>query len=117
MNEKILKKFQKILQDRKEIILTHINTANNSIAQIREESLNDHADVTSANSQEMLNNSLLVQYKTELKHIDLSLERIKNKTFGICQMCGDEIDEARLEIKPHARYCIICREIYEKSQK
>ena len=51
MNEKILKKFQKILQDRKEIILTHINTANNSIAQIREESLNDHADVTSANSQ------------------------------------------------------------------
>lgn len=117
MNEKILEKFKKILEERKDTIYTHIHTANHSIAQIREESLNDHADVTSATSQEMLNSSLLVQYETELKHIDLSLERIKNKTFGICQMCGDEIDEARLEIKPHARYCIICREIYEKTQK
>lgn len=117
MNEEILAKFKKILIERKDMILSHINTANHSIAQIREETLNDHADVTSATSQEALNNSLLVQYETELKYIDLSLERIKNKTFGICQMCGDEIDEARLEIKPHARYCIICREIYEKNQK
>lgn len=117
MNKKILERFKKVLEKRKDMILAHINTANHSIAQIREESLIDHADITSATSQEMLNNSLLMQYETELKHIDLSLERIKNKSFGICQMCGDEIDEARLEIKPHARYCIICREIYEKNQK
>lgn len=114
MNEDILRKFKKILEDRRETILTHITTATHSITQIREESLNDHADVASANSQEALNNSLLIQYEAELNHIERSLERIKNKTFGICQMCGEEIGEARLEIKPHARYCIICREIYEK---
>lgn len=116
MNEKILEKFQKILEERREVLHAHINTANHSIAEIHDQSLSDHADFTSANSQGMLNSSILQQYENELKDIALSLEKIKNKTFGICQMCGDEIDEARLEIKPHARYCIICREIYEKSQ-
>lgn len=116
MNEEILEKFRKILEDRREVLHTHINTANHSIAEIHDQSLSDHADITSANSQGILTHSILNQYENELKDIALSLEKIKNKTFGICQMCGDEIDEARLEIKPHARYCIVCREIYEKTQ-
>lgn len=116
MNDKVLEKFKKILEERRELLHTHIHTANHSIAEIHTQALSDHADFTSANSQGMLNTSILQQYENELKDIGISLEKIKNKTFGICQMCGDEIDEARLEIKPHARYCIVCREIYEKNQ-
>jgi DnaK suppressor protein len=29
-------------------------------------------------------------------------------------MCEEEINPARLEIKPFAKYCIDCREIVEK---
>jgi len=30
-------------------------------------------------------------------------------------MCEEEIGEQRLKVKPQARYCIVCREIAEKS--
>ena len=50
-----------------------------------------------------------------LYHIDEALRRIKDKTFGKCQECGEEISTARLEAVPHARLCINCKEKEEKS--
>lgn len=50
-----------------------------------------------------------------LYHIDEALRRIKDKTFGKCQECGEEISAARLEAVPHARLCINCKEKEEKS--
>jgi len=50
-----------------------------------------------------------------LYHIDEALRRIKDKTFGKCQECGEEISTARLEAVPHARLCIDCKEKEEKS--
>jgi len=50
-----------------------------------------------------------------LYHIDEALRRIKDKSFGKCQECGEEISSARLEAVPHARLCINCKEKEEKS--
>ena len=44
-------------------------------------------------------------------------EKIANKTYGICDMCEEEIGIPRLKVKPHAKYCIACREIIEKTAK
>ena len=49
--------------------------------------------------------------------IDEALEKIANKTYGICDMCEEEIGIPRLKVKPHAKYCIACREIIEKTAK
>ncbi|MEL1170649.1 TraR/DksA C4-type zinc finger protein, partial [Campylobacter jejuni] len=38
-------------------------------------------------------------------------------TYGICESCDDEIDSQRLKVKPHARYCIACRQIAEQGKK
>jgi RNA polymerase-binding protein DksA len=51
-----------------------------------------------------------------LYHIDEALRRIKDKTFGKCQECGQEISSARLEAVPHARLCIKCKEKEEKKK-
>lgn len=37
-----------------------------------------------------------------------ALRRIDDGTYGICRRCGARIDRARLEIIPHARFCIDC---------
>ncbi len=50
-----------------------------------------------------------------LYHIDEALRRIKDKSYGKCQECGEEISAARLEAVPHARLCINCKEKEEKS--
>lgn len=56
-------------------------------------------------------NLLPVEHSLELKlkDIDLSLEKIKNKTYGICEKCGKEIEYERLEVAPEARLCIKCK--------
>jgi DnaK suppressor protein len=41
-----------------------------------------------------------------LKAIDDALERIGNKSYGICEVCGKEIEEERLEAVPWTTLCI-----------
>ncbi len=48
-----------------------------------------------------------------LAEINTALEKIDNGEYGKCEMCGEDINAERLEIKPHARFCIKCREIFE----
>jgi len=51
-----------------------------------------------------------------LYHINEALRRIKDKTYGKCQECGQEISPARLEAVPHARLCIKCKEKEERKK-
>ncbi len=52
-----------------------------------------------------------------LYHIDEALRRVRNKTYGKCQDCGEDINHERLEAVPHARLCIKCKELEEKKKK
>lgn len=47
-----------------------------------------------------------------LYHIDEALRRLYKKpdTYGVCQECGKDISEERLDALPHARLCIRCKE-------
>jgi DnaK suppressor protein len=49
-----------------------------------------------------------------LKDIDNALDKIANKTYGICEECEENISEKRLEANPVARYCITCKRIIEE---
>ncbi len=51
-----------------------------------------------------------------LYHIDQALERIHKGIYGTCETCNEEIAHTRLEVVPHARLCISCKE-KEDSQK
>jgi len=48
-----------------------------------------------------------------LYHIDEALRRIRNKTYGKCEHCGEQIDSDRLMAVPHARLCLSCKESEE----
>ena len=52
----------------------------------------------------------------ELQEIETALAKIKVKQYGICEMCEDDIGFQRLKVKPHAKYCIVCRPIVEKNK-
>ncbi len=49
-------------------------------------------------------------------HIDAALKRIEDGTYGKCFECEKDIPVARLEIVPHARFCISCKEAEEKKK-
>jgi DnaK suppressor protein len=43
-----------------------------------------------------------------LRKVEHALARIKAKTYGICETCGQPIPVARLEVLPYAAECITC---------
>jgi len=45
-----------------------------------------------------------------IAEVDEALRKIKNGKYGICENCGKEIAEERLDIIPYARLCIYCEE-------
>lgn len=54
----------------------------------------------------------------KLQKINEALRRVYDKTYGICEICGDLISEKRLKIVPYARFCIECKsKEEEKSRK
>ena len=46
-----------------------------------------------------------------------TLDRIDNNTFGICDICGEEISEERLKARPVTTLCIDCKKKQESSEK
>lgn len=45
-----------------------------------------------------------------LKHLDVALKRIERDSYGLCLSCGEEIQRERLEVVPHTRYCVSCKD-------
>jgi DnaK suppressor protein len=52
-----------------------------------------------------------------IRKIKDALMRLEDGTFGICQECGGEISEKRLEARPIAALCIKCKEEQETEEK
>lgn len=52
-----------------------------------------------------------------IKKIKKALERIENKTFGICEKCGEEINIQRLKARPVTTQCIECKKKEEALEK
>jgi len=65
-----------------------------------------------ADQVEQYGNLLPVEYnlETQLKDINLALDKIAKGTYGKCEKCGKEIDEERLKAHPAARFCLKCGE-------
>ncbi len=45
---------------------------------------------------------------TSISDIDRALIKIEAGTYGICDICGDPIGEARIEALPAASFCVSC---------
>lgn len=52
-----------------------------------------------------------------LKKIEAAIDKIDSGNFGICEVCGEEIDIKRLEARPVTTMCIICKTEQEEEEK
>jgi DnaK suppressor protein len=109
--------FKEILEGRKAQIIKNIVGVNDELDQLNSLELNDEGDYASVNNNSMVESAIVHQQEQELREINVTLGKIANGDYGICEMCEDQISFQRLKVKPHAIYCIDCREIVEKSRK
>jgi RNA polymerase-binding transcription factor DksA len=44
--------------------------------------------------------------RSQLKEVERALDKLGSGAYGVCEVCGNEIAEARLEAMPTTRFCI-----------
>jgi len=104
---------KEILVNRKKTILSNINDNVDNISKLNNCDCNDELDFAEASSDSFTAGIIINQQRQELKEIDEALENIENGTYGICEMCDEQISIGRLKAKPFAKFCTDCREIHE----
>ena len=116
MQDSELKYFKEILESRRDQIIKNIKGVNEELDQLSLLELNDEGDHASVDNSSMVESAIVRQQEKELREINVALGKIASGDYGICEMCEDPIGFQRLKVKPHAIYCIDCREIVEKSK-
>ncbi len=116
MRSSELEFFVDMLDARKVQIQKNIAGVEKELKELNSLELNDEGDHASVSNDNLREVAVGQQQELELLEIEVALGKIKDKQFGICEMCEEEISIQRLKVKPHAKYCIDCREIVEKQQ-
>jgi DnaK suppressor protein len=121
MKKSELKKFEELLLQKREEMLREMGVVGDSYreATLKETTgdLSSHAYHMADQATDNMNRELAFMYASKsgrlVYHIDEALRRIKNGTYGKCQVCGKQISASRLRAVPHARLCIECKSAEE----
>ena len=118
LNKKQIEEVKALLLENKakiEAILNNLRSEHDSLSNM---DLNDDADFAAASRDYSTDIHIKKQQMKELEFINHALRKIENGTYtGLCEMCDSEITMKRLRVKPHAKYCIDCREYIDKEKK
>lgn len=77
----------------------------------------DHVDAAQAEGTAIPLDSLNESEQTWVGEIDAALERIERGEYGMCESCGEPIEERRLEAVPWARRCFADETEFEKEHR
>jgi RNA polymerase-binding transcription factor DksA len=64
------------------------------------------AELATETIERELDQSVVNHAETELVELDAAMDRLDGGTYGLCEGCGQPINEERLEAMPAARYCV-----------
>lgn len=113
LDTKALAHFKQLLLDKRHEAEEELERIQQNITNLRQADDADYSsvahhmgDVGSDIEEENINYHLLQRTKKYIEQIDSALDRIENKTYGICLATGKPIQKERLEAVPHTRYSI-----------
>jgi RNA polymerase-binding transcription factor len=77
----------------------------------------DAYDLASEERDREINFILSDRERAKIKEIDDALARLADQSYGVCEECGLEIGEERLEALPFTRVCRDCQQDREREAK
>lgn len=104
------------LLEREKELVRNFSTHEDHTQNLYKQGLSDEIDYASMSADMFVGDTLMKHHKNELDDIEIALQKFEQGLYGMCEMCGDAISLDRLRIKPHAKYCITCREYVEKER-
>lgn len=115
MREKKIQEIKKKLLHQKESLLSEAGNARNSLPD--EGVFPELGDQASAEIDKNFMLRLKGRERQLLKKIDEALDKIEGGTYGICEVCGEEINIKRLEARLVTTMCIDCKTEQEEEEK
>jgi len=78
--------------------------------QADEEGAQDIADKAASSYTKEFLFSLSNSERETLQLVEEALVRLGGARFGVCQVCGNQVERKRLDAVPWAKYCLGCQE-------
>ena len=114
LTEKELTEFAARLQTKRDALLDGSLKQNSPL---HNDKLPDEVDLATAEYEAAFENRLRDRDQFLLKKIDKALQRIAEGEYDECDACGGIIAKKRLEARPEATLCIVCKEEQEQIEK
>jgi DnaK suppressor protein len=117
MDQKQLAYFENLLKEWLNDLLRHADDTVVGLRATEDVFLADPLDRASYDSEKNFQLRIRDRESILIKKIRQSLSDIEDGTYGICEMCEEEISFRRLEARPVARHCIKCKTALENKEK
>lgn len=116
MNDKELKKFREILIKRKASLM---GVADDTVTRMSEGdgTFPDPLDRAMTEANTSIELRTRDRERKLISKIEKAIQKTEDGTYGICEICEDEITEDRLLVRPETTLCISCKEEQEKEEK
>jgi DnaK suppressor protein len=115
--KKFLAKVQNRLEDMKEKIRAEMNNAMRAEREGSKDEGLDTYDLASEERDREISFILSDRERVKIGAIEDALERIADGSYGVCESCGLEIGEERLEALPFTRLCRDCQQDQEREAR
>ena len=114
MKKNKLKHFQSLLENIRTEIFGDVEKAHHNIKSNEVQQMADISDDAASSYGRKLQGDLEEHEWVKLKQVKAALKKVEHGEYGICEQCGQEILETRLEIMPYTEFCIQCLSEIEK---
>ena len=117
MEKERLDFFKNLLNTKLEELLAEAGKTVTVMSSAKEETFPDPTDRASLETDRNFLLRVKDRERKLIAKIHEALQRINDGTYGICEICGEEISEKRLEARPVTTSCIRCKEEEEAQEK
>ncbi len=116
MSQKKLRSFRNLLDEKLAELLSEATKTMTGMTS-QEETFADPTDRATLESDRNFTLRIRDRERKLIAKIKEAIERIENGSYGICEVCGEEISEARLKARPVTTLCIDCKTRQETDEK
>ena len=116
MDKEKIAYFKDLLTERLEELLAEAGKTVEDMSD-EEETFPDPTDRASLESDRNFELRIRDRERRLISKIRDALERIEEGSFGICDVCGENISQKRLEARPVTTLCIECKKKQENEEK
>ena len=116
MDPERLEFFRALLRERLSVLVSEARATVTDLAE-GDENYADPTDRAAAESDRSFLLRIRDRERRLIGKIKEALQRVEEGSFGVCDNCGEEIGEKRLEARPVTTQCIDCKTEAEKKER